>query len=132
MRETLRGALERKGCLPERIDRLSRPTPEDQRWDADQSVDEALEETEEWLHRIAVDPLRAGVHRRCAHDQDPERGDPARGALDHRRCHCDRRDGRPALTVGEIKVFPDREGIPTRISSPRHALKPVSTGMPWS
>ena len=67
-------------------------------------------------------PVVRRVDRRRSDDQDPEGRDPAGGAAHHRRRHRRRRRAVDArLTVGEIKVFPDRGGHtdPQQLASAR-------------
>lgn len=107
----LRAALERKGCLPEgsigfldlrlKLNGGTKVT----------SVDQALSETGQWLRRIASDPTSAESIVAA-----PMIKIPKGVILPEALLIIDAitvtitQDVRPRITVGEVKVFPDRGG----------------------
>jgi len=131
--EKLRVALERKGCLPEgssgfldlrlKLNGGSRIT----------SVDQALGETEEWLRRIAAGPASAEPIVAAPMVKIPKGVIlPEALLIIDAVTVTTTVDGRARITVGEVKVFPDRGGHtdPQQLASARaqagvyeHALR---------
>ncbi len=137
--ESLRAALERKGCLPEgssgyldlrlKLNGGTRVV----------SVDEAIRDTEDWLKRIVSNP--ASVESIVA---APMIKIPRGVILPEALLIVDvvtvttTDDGRVRITVGEIKVFPDRGGHtdPQQLASARaqagvylHAFRLVAASL---
>jgi hypothetical protein len=129
----LRSTLERKGCLPEassgfldlrlKLNGGTRVT----------SVDQALVETEAWLRRIAADQANAESIVAAPMIKIPKGVilPEALLIIDAVTVTVDQ-SGPPRITVGEIKVFPDRGGHtdPQQLASARaqagvyeHALR---------
>ncbi|MFF0945022.1 hypothetical protein ACFYE2_12470 [Kocuria sp. CPCC 205300] len=106
----LRAALERKGHLPKasagfldlrlRMNGGTRLA----------TVDQALLATEEWLRRIAADPSTAQSIVAAPMIRIPKGVILPEALLIIDATTVVVRDGRPRVTVGEIKVFPDRGG----------------------
>ena len=107
----LRSALERKGCLPQGSAGFLDLRLKTNGGTRVTSVDRALAETEEWLYRIAAQP--GGVESIVA---APMIKIPKGVILPEALLIIDAvtvtrtDDGRACVTVGEVKVFPDRGG----------------------
>lgn len=120
--EKLRAALERKGVLPEESTGMLDLRLKMNRGTRIASVDEALAETAAWLQRLAVDP--AGAESIVA---APMIKIPKGVILPEALLIIDvvavtsSMEGRARLTVGEVKVFPDRGGHtdPQQLASAR-------------
>ncbi|OBG34924.1 hypothetical protein [Mycolicibacter heraklionensis] len=137
--ERLREALEHTGCLPEgsaglldlrlKLNGGTRVT----------SVNQALHETEEWLHRIASDPELAESIVAAPMIKIPKGVIlPEALLIIDAVTVTNTVDGRARLTVGEVKVFPDRGGHtdPQQLASARaqagiyaHALQLAVTSL---
>lgn len=135
--EKLRAALERKRCLPEgstgfldlrlMLNGGTRVT----------SVDQALQETDEWLRRIASDPAAAESIVAAPMIKIPEGVIlPEALLIIDAVTVTTTVDGRARVTVGEVKMFPDRGGHtdPRQLASARaqagvyeHALRLATT-----
>lgn len=131
--ETLRTALERKGCLPPgstgfldfrlKLNGGTRVT----------SVDQALQDTEEWLRRITHDPASAESVVAAPMIKIPKGVIlPEALLIIDAVTVTPSADGCLCIKVGEIKVFPDRGGHtdPQQLASARaqagvysHALR---------
>jgi hypothetical protein len=117
----LRAALERKRCLPDAsagfLDLRLRMNGG---WKI-VSVDEALRATEQWLKRIAVDPLAAESIVAAPMVRIPRGVILPEALLIVDVVTVTRLEGVVVVTVGEIKVFPDRGGHtdPQQLSSAR-------------
>lgn len=106
----LRAALERKGCLPEtsagfldlrlRMNGGTRLS----------TVDQALQATEDWLRGISADPAAAESIVAAPMIRIPKGVILPEALLIIDAATVVVREGRPRITVGEIKVFPDRGG----------------------
>ncbi len=117
----LRAALERKGCLPEAsagfldlrltMNGGTRVT----------TVDQALQTTEEWLRRIATDQKAAESIVAAPMIRIPKGVILPEALLIIDAATVVVRHGRPRVTVGEVKVFPDRGGHtdPQQLASAR-------------
>ena len=118
----LRAALERKGVLPAdstgfldlrlKMNRGTRIT----------SIDEAIVETNEWLHSVAVDPSSAESIIAAPMIKIPKGVIlPEALLIIDAATVTTTADGRAKVTVGEIKVFPDRGGHtdPLQLASAR-------------
>lgn len=117
----LRQALERKSCLPPgsegfldlrlKMNGGSRVT----------SVDQALDETEAWLRRIAADPTPAETIVAAPMIRIPKGVILPEALLIIDVVTVVEREGRARITVGEVKVFPDRGGHtdPQQLSTAR-------------
>lgn len=129
----LRRALERKGCLPEGSIGFHDLRLKMNGGTLVTSVDQALSETEAWLRRVAAGP--EGAESIVA---APMIKIPKGVILPEALLIIDvvtvtgTDEGRPRLTVGEVKVFPDRGGHtdPRQLASARaqagvyeHALR---------
>ncbi len=135
----IRGALERQGVLPDgsagfvdlrlTLNSGTRVT----------SVDQALRETENWLRRIAANPTSAESIVAAPMIKIPKGVIlPEALLIIDVVTVTETQDGRARVTVGEIKVFPDRGGHtdPTQLASARaqagvyrHALELVISTM---
>ncbi len=106
----LRAALERKRCLPDgsvgfldlrlRMNGGTRFA----------SVDEALHATEEWLNEVAADPLVADSIVAAPMVRIPKGVILPEALLIIDAVTVIEHDGKALVTVGEVKVFPDRGG----------------------
>jgi hypothetical protein len=117
----LRSALERKGALPAgsrgshdlrlKMNRGTRLT----------TVDEAVEQTNEWLRRIAADPASAETIVAAPMIKIPRGVILPEALLIIDAATVTLAAGRARVTVGEIKVFPDRGGHtdPQQLASAR-------------
>lgn len=109
--EKLRAALERKGCLLLGSSGLLDLRLKHNSGTRVASVDQALRETEEWLRRIANDPMAAETIVAA-----PMIKLPKGVILPEALLIVDvvtvttTVNGRARITVGEVKVFPDRGG----------------------
>lgn len=130
--QKLRAALERKGCLPEGSSGFRDLRLKLNGGARVRSVDQALRETEEWLLRIASEPSAESIVAA------PMIKIPQGVILPEALLIVDvvavttTVDGLARITVGEIKVFPDRGGHtdPQQLASARaqagvyvHALR---------
>lgn len=108
--DRLRAALERKGCLPAGSSGFLdlRLKMNGGTWIA--SVDEALAATEDWLRRIAHDPTSAESIVAGPMIRIPKGVILPEALLIIDVVTVVVRAGSASITVGEIKVFPDRGG----------------------
>lgn len=120
--QRLRAALERKGCLPETSAGFLDLRLKMNGGARVASVDQALHETEEWLRRIAADPGAAESIVAAPMIKIP-RGVilPEALLIIDAVTVTTTVDGRARVTVGEVKVFPDRGGHtdPQQLASAR-------------
>lgn len=117
----LRAALEREGALPEDWTGLLDLRLKMNRGASLTTVDEALVATEEWLSRIASDPDSAESIVAAPMIKIPRGVILPEALLIIDAATVTQKDGRAHLTVGEIKVFPDRGGHtdPRQLASAR-------------
>ncbi len=106
----LRGALERKGCLPDGSVGLLDLRLRMNGGTRLASVDEALRETEEWLNEIAADPLVADSIVAAPMVRIPKGVILPEALLIIDAVTVIEHGGKALVTVGEVKVFPDRGG----------------------
>ncbi|MCT2121746.1 hypothetical protein [Dietzia cinnamea] len=131
--QKLRAALERKGCLPESSDGFLDLRLQMNGGARIRSVDQALEETEAWLRRVAADPAAAESIVAAPMIKIPKGVIlPEALLIIDAVTVTTASDGRASVTVGEVKVFPDRGGHtdPQQLASARaqagvyeHALR---------
>ena len=129
----LRAALERKGCLPEGSSGFLDLRLKLNGGTRVVSVDQALRETEEWLRQIASDPASAASIVAAPMIKIPKGVILPEALLIIDAVTVSTTvDGRARITVGEVKVFPDRGGHtdPQQLASARaqagvyeHALR---------
>jgi len=109
--EKLRAALERKGCLREGSSGFLDLRLKLNGGTRVASVDQALRETEEWLHHIASDPASAASIVAAPMIKIPKGVIlPEALLIIDAVTVTTTVDGRARITVGEVKVFPDRGG----------------------
>jgi len=106
----LRQALERNGCLPTGSKGLLDLRLRTNGGTKVTSVDQALEHTESWLHRIASDPSRAESIVAAPMIRIPKGVILPEALLIIDLVTVVRLEGVARITVGEVKVFPDRGG----------------------
>lgn len=128
----LRAALEQKGCLPEASSGFLDLRLRMNGGKRFATVDQALRATEEWLRRIAANPVTSQSIVAAPMIRIPKGVILPEALLIIDAATVVVRDGRPRVTVGEVKVFPDRGGHtdPQQLASARaqagiyrHALK---------
>lgn len=120
--QKLRAALERKGCLPDTSVGFLDLRLKMNGGSRIRSVDHALEETEAWLRRIAADPAAAESIVAAPMIKIPKGVIlPEALLIIDAVTVTTTDDGRARVTVGEIKVFPDRGGHtdPRQLASAR-------------
>lgn len=107
----LRAALERRGCLPKESTGFLDLRIKMNGGGALASIDEAVEETQKWLMRIAADATSAESIVAAPTLRIP-RGVllPEALLIVDAVTVMETEEGRARVTVGEIKVFPDRGG----------------------
>lgn len=137
--EKLRAALERKRCLPEGSSGLLDLRLKLNGGRRVSSVDQALRETDEWLQRIAADPADAESIVAAPMIKIPKGVIlPEALLIIDAVTVTTATDGRACVTVGEIKVFPDRGGHtdPQQLASARaqagvyeHAMRLAVDGL---
>jgi hypothetical protein len=108
--ETLRAALERKRCLPSASTGFIDLRLKLNGGARIVSVDEALGETAEWLHRLSMHPAGAESIVAAPMIRIPRGVILPEALLIIDAVTVVERAGRAHVTVGEIKVFPDRGG----------------------
>lgn len=120
--QRLRVALERTGCLPKASAGFLDLRLKMNGGTRISSVDQALHETEEWLRRVAVDPGAAESIVAAPTIKIPKGVIlPEALLIVDAVTVTTTVDGRARVTVGEIKVFPDRGGHtdPQQLASAR-------------
>ncbi len=134
----LRAALERRNVLPTNSSGFLDLRLKMNRGTRITSIDEAITETNEWLHRLAIDPSGAESIVAAPMIKIPKGVILPEALLIIDAATVTTVDGRAKVTVGEIKVFPDRGGHsdPRQLASARaqagiyrHALSLTATAL---
>ncbi|WP_088284637.1 hypothetical protein [Kineosporia sp. A_224] len=120
--QKLRQALERKKCLPDGSSGLLDLRLKLNGGTRVTTIDQALRKTEDWLRRIAADPASAESIVAAPMIKIPKGVIlPEALLIIDAVTVTTTVDGRPRVTVGEVKVFPDRGGHtdPQQLASAR-------------